>query len=274
MTESRSRGSGEAIHNPQASYWPIVLAAVVSVTVAGLLIHVAVSIVGLVLSVAVLVAWGVQRFPGPAVATRTSAEHPRFPALSNGEAEVEAPIEVSKPHGWWGMVWFIATEAIFFANLIAGYLYLRISSASWPPTGTPHADLLFPSVNTAILLLSGVPAYLGLRAIKRGNVRGLKVGLALAALLGAIFLAGQAYEYATMPLTPQSNIFGAGFFTLTGFHGAHVLAGIVLLVVVSVLAMRGRYSAQRHFAAEFASTYWHFVDAVWIFLFTILYLVR
>lgn len=259
----------------ETSYWPIVLAATLTLTVIGLLVNIAISVVGATLSVVAIVAWGLQRFHGPSeVEDHGPTERVHLPALGPGEAEVETPLEIGRSPGYWGMVWFIATEATFFAFLIAGYVYLRSISQSWPPPGTPHRELLFPGINTVILLLSGVPAYFAHRAIKDGNRKRLGVDLFLAALLGIIFLAGQGYEYLTAGATLQTNVAMAGFFVLTGLHGAHVAAGIGLLLVMLALSRRGRFSPQHHFGIEFASTYWHFVDAVWIFLFTILYLLQ
>ncbi|MBI2953024.1 MAG: heme-copper oxidase subunit III [Chloroflexi bacterium] len=259
----------------QGSHWPIVLAIALTLVLVGLTTVLVISLAGLALALVALVAWVAQRFQGPSLVDHAPASVLNGASQGAGEAVFEAPLEVfTIQSSRWGLVWFIASEAIFFANLIAAYLYLRVSSQTWPPAGGPHLDLLFPSVNTAILLLSGIPAYYAHRAIKRGDIRGLRIGLVLAALLGAVFLVGQGYEYLTAGFTIRTNVFTAAFFTLTGFHGAHVAAGIGILLTVFLLSLRGRFSAQRNFAVEVASTYWHFVDIVWIVLFTILYLAQ
>lgn len=257
---------------PHGSVWPIALAATLTIAVVGLMVNVTIAVVGAVLSVAAIILWVTQRFHGPgAMPEGHTGEVGATPTAQKAAAEAALPVRSSN---WWGMVWFIATEATFFAFLIAGYVYLRAVSPVWPPPGTPKAELLFPSINTVILLLSGVPAYFAQGAIRNGNQKGLRVGLLLSALLGAIFLAGQVYEYATASFGLTTSVFGAGFFVLTGFHGAHVLAGITMLLVALVMSLGGRFSPEHHFGVEFASTYWHFVDLVWILLFTVLYLAR
>ncbi|TAK35184.1 MAG: heme-copper oxidase subunit III [Chloroflexota bacterium] len=271
---TRQQAATEEVHAQQFSYWPIILAAAVSLIFVGVIVNLVVTAIGVVIAVVAMVGWALQGFQAAPEEPRVRAEKVHLPARGEGAAAIEAPVEIRRDASWWGLVWFIATEAVFFANLIAGYLYLRASSTTWPPVGTPQPELLFPIVNTIILLLSGVPAYFAQRAIKRGNFRGLQIGLVLAAVMGAIFLAGQGYEYMILGLAFGDNTFATGFFVLTGFHGLHVIVGIGLLITVTIFSMRGGYSARNAFPVEVASTYWHFVDVVWIFLFTTLYLAR
>ena len=174
--------------------------------------------------------------------------------------------------GWYGMVFFLASEAVFFANLIASYLYLRVRAGSSWPTHINTADLLLPAVNTLILLSSSFPMHFAARAITRGNKKALRNGLFLTALLGAIFLGGQAWEYTHASFGPGTDIFGSVFFTLTGFHGAHVTAGVIFLLVTAARATRGDFTKERHFMVTAAEMYWHFVDAVWVLLFALIYL--
>jgi cytochrome c oxidase subunit 3 len=180
---------------------------------------------------------------------------------------------VARPIGWYGMVFFIASEAVFFANLIASYLYLRLrSTGAWPPPGE-HVEfnMLLVSINTVILLGSSFPMHFAGRAAARGQKGRLSLFLGLTILMGSTFLSIQAYEYTHSSFGPGSGIFGSSFFTLTGFHGAHVTVGALILLVCFFRSLRGDFSAQRHFAVQAAEMYWHFVDAVWIFLFSILY---
>ena len=282
MTQDQGRTAPQEVHKSETSYWPIVLAGTLTLAGIGVFLNnvdsglsMVVSAVGAVLSIAAVIGWAVERFGGPPETHEAEHGHiDHLPAPGRGQLMTTVPVDIPRSPQWWGLVWFIATEAVFFANLIAGYVYLRATSATWPPTGTPHVELLFPAVNTFILLLSGVPAWYARRAIKKGDRRGLQIGLVLAAILGAIFLAGQGYEYTTLGLALQDSVFAAGFYVLTGFHGAHVVAGIGLLLAVLVFSMRGRYSERSSFGVEVAGTYWHFVDVVWIFLFTSLYIMR
>ena len=173
---------------------------------------------------------------------------------------------------WWGMIFFIASEALIFANIIASFLYLEIRNGSWHlPT-----ELTFPLINTFVLLGSSFPIhYLAGRGIARGNQRNLKLGIFLTILMGAFFLGGQAYEYSGLfgqNFTPQANVFASSFFTLTGFHGLHVTIGLIFLLIVWLRALRGDFTAKKHWAVQAGEMYWHFVDGVWVVVFSTVYL--
>jgi cytochrome c oxidase subunit 3 len=176
---------------------------------------------------------------------------------------------------WWGMMFFIASEALIFANLIAGYLYLEIRNGSWTLPSGEHLDVLFPAINTAILIASSIPARFAGASIAKGNKRGLILGLTGTIILGATFLGGQIYEYTGLfnqGFTLQYKTFGSFFFTLTGFHGMHVTVGLIFLLICLIRALRGDFSQKKHFAVEAGEMYWHFVDVVWIVVFSTVYL--
>jgi cytochrome c oxidase subunit III len=180
-------------------------------------------------------------------------------------------------HGlnWWGMIFFIASEALIFANLIAAYLYLEIRKGSWTLPSGDHLDVVYPAFNTIILLSSSIPAILARRGISKGNRRQLLLGLLGAMILGTIFLGGQVYEYTNLfaqNFNPQYQTFGSAFFTLTGFHGLHVTVGIIFLLIVFIRSLRGSFTPKKYFGVEAAEMYWHFVDLVWIFVFSTVYL--
>lgn len=175
---------------------------------------------------------------------------------------------------WWGMILFIASEALIFANFIAAYLYLEIRNWNTLAFRLP-TELTFPLINTIILICSSFPAHFAGRGIAKGNQRQLKIGLALTILMGAIFLGGQVFEYTGLfgeNFTLDKNIFGSAFFTLTGFHGLHVTIGALFLFICLIRAMRGDFTAKKHFAVQAAEMYWHFVDIVWIVVFSLIYL--
>ena len=176
---------------------------------------------------------------------------------------------------WWGMILFIASEALIFANFIAAYLYLEIRNWNVLVWKLP-SDLTYPIINTIILICSSIPAHIAGRGIARGNQRQLKLGLFFAILMGVIFLGGQVYEYSGLfgehNFTPSKDIFGSSFFTLTGFHGLHVTVGAIFLLICLIRAMRGDFTAKKHFAVQAAEMYWHFVDIVWIVVFSLIYL--
>lgn len=274
MTRQQSHAATDAIHAQQTSYWPVILAAGVTLIFVGVITHLVVTAAGVVVTVVAMLSWALERFQLPPEVTQERTETVRLPGREEGVTEVETPVEITRSANRWGLIWFIATEAVFFANLLAGYIYLRASSATWPPVGTPELELAFPIVNTVILLLSGVPAYYAQQALKKGNRKGFQIGLIVAAAMGAVFLAGQGYEYTTLGLSFGENTFANGFYVLTGFHGLHVIVGIGLLLVVTILSFRRPSAEENAFPIDVASTYWHFVDVVWIFLFTTLYLLR
>ncbi len=195
-------------------------------------------------------------------------------SVAHGEqvrAEEEHEELTGRGINWWGMIFFISSEALIFANLIASYLYLEIRNGSWQlPT-----DLTYPLINTFILLGSSIPIRVAGAGIAAGNQRNLKLGLSLTILMGAAFLGGQVYEYSNLfgqHFTPQATIFGSSFFTLTGFHGLHVTIGLIFLIIVLLRSLRGDFTAKKHWAAQAGEMYWHFVDGVWVFVFSIVYL--
>jgi cytochrome c oxidase subunit 3 len=179
---------------------------------------------------------------------------------------------------WWGMIFFISSEALIFANLIAAFLYLEIRNLpthGWRLPNGDRLDYVYPLINTFILLASSIPARIAGAGAAKGNRRQLLGGLLGTVVLGAIFLGGQIYEYTNLVaqnFTPQFKVFGSAFFTLTGFHGLHVTVGILFLLVVFFRALRGDFSPKNHFAVEAAEMYWHFVDFVWVVVFTTVYL--
>jgi heme/copper-type cytochrome/quinol oxidase subunit 3 len=169
------------------------------------------------------------------------------------------------------MVWTIATEACLFVYLLFSFVYLGAQQRGpWPPQGPLSLSLALP--NTAILLLSSGVYMWGERGIRRGSQTQLRVGLLLTFALGAVFAVIQGIEWHSQSFTAQSDAFGSLFFTITGFHGAHVIVGLLLNAVVQIWAWRGTFTADRHLAVTNAGLYWHFVDIAWLFVFATLYL--
>ena len=173
------------------------------------------------------------------------------------------------------MIFFIASEAAIFGSFFAALIYARAHAPAWPPPGMPHFEILVPAVNTFILLFSSVTLHLGHSAVEKGRRDGVIASILMTISLGAIFLCGQAYEYGFLngsAFNIKSGIFGCTFFVLTGFHGLHVLLGLIFLNVVYGAVLRGQITPQQHFPFKAASWYWHFVDVVWVFVFSIVYL--
>jgi cytochrome c oxidase subunit III len=176
-----------------------------------------------------------------------------------------------------GMVLFIASEVMFFGGLFGAYFTIRSAAPEWPPPDTPHLSTPYAAVLTAILVSSSVTMQFGVWAIRKNNQRRLILFLAVSLLLGATFLTMQALEYANLieeGMTLSSGVFGSTFYTLTGFHGAHVAGGAAFILIVLLRARSGQFTARYHDTVEMASYYWHFVDVVWIGLFSTIYLLR
>jgi heme/copper-type cytochrome/quinol oxidase subunit 3 len=172
--------------------------------------------------------------------------------------------------GFWGMMLLIATEASLFAYLLFSYFYLgSMATGPWPPDGSPSLKLVIP--NTILLLLSSGTMYWAESGIRRGEKGRLRIGLLATLLLGIVFLVIQGIEYSKKHFTPTTSAYGSLFFTITGFHGAHVFVGLLMIAVISVRAFLGHFGAGRHEAVTNVSWYWHFVDVVWLCVFTSLY---
>lgn len=201
----------------------------------------------------------------------------------------------------WGMVWFIASEVVFFGAFFFALAYTRIISVpelgnmetlhgstlwpgfsgAWPSSGpkgpqfTPMAAWGIPALNTALLLSSGATVTWAHWGVLGNRRRQLIAGLALTVLLGTVFLGFQAYEYhhayTGLGLTLGAGVYGATFFMLTGFHGFHVTLGVIMLSVVLIRSIKGHFDADDHFAFEGVAWYWHFVDVVWLLLFVFVY---
>ncbi|MEP7055699.1 MAG: heme-copper oxidase subunit III [Actinomycetota bacterium] len=198
--------------------------------------------------------------------------------MSTIAATPETAVEGGRPSGMsmplLGMVLFIASEVMFFGGLFGAYFNIRANQHPWPPVGLEHLNWHLPAVFTSVLILSSFTLHQALHAIRRGDQRGLIRWTLITLVLGATFLAGQLYDYSTLDFTIRDGVYGTTFYTLTGFHGAHVFAGLCYLFIVLVRGSTGQFTKFSHAAVEGASLYWHFVDVVWIVLFLILYVLR
>lgn len=193
----------------------------------------------------------------------------------------------------WGMVWFIFSEVMFFAGFFGALFYARniavpwLAEAQllwpgyngqWPTSGpgiteafTPMGAWGIPAINTLILLSSGATVTWAHWGMKRGSRSQIKLGLILTIVLGLVFLALQAHEYAEAAFTIKTGIYGATFYMLTGFHGLHVTLGAIMLTVITGRVFAGHFTPEHHFGFEAVSWYWHFVDVVWLLLFIFVY---
>jgi heme/copper-type cytochrome/quinol oxidase subunit 3 len=174
---------------------------------------------------------------------------------------------------------FLGSDCLLFGALISTYLLLRHRSISGPVELRDPAnifDIPFTSVSSFVLLFSSLTMALAVGAIHRGDVRRCRTFLLTTALLGSVFIGGQVYEFTSFVhegLGYTTNILGSAFYTLTGFHGVHVSVGIMFLTAMFVMSLRGTLGPDRAETVEIFGLYWHFVDIVWILIFTIVYLI-
>ena len=169
---------------------------------------------------------------------------------------------------------FLGSEVMFFTGLIGAYIVLRFGQPDWPdPARTLNVPLT--ATNTFLLICSSVTLVWALQNIQGGDQKKGFYGLLATTLIGAGFVGVQVYEYIKLMsegVLPSANIFGSCFYIMTGFHGAHVLGGVILLAVLTVMSALGKFSPTNYAAVENSGLYWHFVDLVWIILFAIVYL--
>jgi cytochrome c oxidase subunit III len=172
-----------------------------------------------------------------------------------------------------GMLLFIASEIMLFGSFFTAYFFVRVvnGAAEWPPAPF-HLPVFVAGVNTIILLTSSFTMHWALQAIKRGNRAGLQAGLVLTLALGLTFLLTQIREYSRIGFAPHDGAFGSVFFGLTGLHGAHVFIGLTILTFATVRAFRGHFTAEEHRGVEIPGIYWHFVDVMWIVVYTTVYI--
>src|SRR3954466_1229560 len=187
-------------------------------------------------------------------------------------------------HGWTqtgvsseklGMWVCLGSECLLFGGLISTYLLYKSTAAEGP---APHQlyDIPFTSVSSFVLLMSSMTMVLALSAIQRGDHQRLRLWLVTTALLGSTFIAGQVYEFTSFVkegMGYTTNTASSAFYTLTGFHGVHVSLGIVMLMSLFMMSLRGRLPQARAEVVEIVGLYWHFVDVVWILIFTVVYLI-
>jgi heme/copper-type cytochrome/quinol oxidase subunit 3 len=200
-------------------------------------------------------------------------------ASSGSHTEIEAghpPTSTGLSNEKVAMWAFLGSECLLFGSLISTYLLFK--GQSQPGTISPEDvfDIPYTSVSSFVLLMSSLTMVLALAAIQRGDHRLTRVWLLTTALLGASFVAGQAYEFTVFVregMNLRVNLFSSSFFVLTGFHGAHVTIGVLMLLSLYSLSLRGKLPASKAETVELVGLYWHFVDVVWIVIFTLIYLI-
>ena len=191
------------------------------------------------------------------------AEHHHGPPAAHKSSRVEAPTL--------GMMLFIISEVMIFGAFFTAYFFIRVVNHDpWPAPGTSLPESV-AGINTAILLSSSLTIHWALTSIKKGNRFGLRAGMLTTFLLGVTFLTIQINEYIHIGFAPHDAAQGTIFYALTGLHGAHVFIGLCMLLMVTIRAFRGHYSAEHHQGMEVPGIYWHFVDVMWVVVYTSVY---
>jgi len=211
------------------------------------------------------------------------------PTLAAGfDPSFDPAVDLPKPHhpiydydsgppvhrGKFAIWLFLATEIMFFTGLIGSYIVIRMGAASWPD---PEQRLAVgvTALNTFLLICSSATMVMGVEKAMQGDRGGLLRWLGLTILIGATFVSIQAYEYTELVhngSTPNVDLFWSTFYAMTGFHGLHVTAGVIWLAIVWLATLFGKITKENYMKVELAGLYWHFVDLVWVLLFTIVYL--
>jgi cytochrome c oxidase subunit 3 len=197
-------------------------------------------------------------------ATHAVHDEHHGPPAANVSSRVEAQ--------FLGMLLFIISEIMLFGAFFTAYFFIRVvGEADWPARGD-ELPVAIAGVNTAILLSSSFTMHWALEGARNENRNAMRMGLLTTALLGLTFLTIQVNEYVHLGFAPHDNAQGTIFYGLTGLHGAHVFVGLTLLTFATVRAFRGHFTAKEHRGVEVPGIYWHFVDVMWIFVYSTLYL--
>jgi cytochrome c oxidase subunit 3/cytochrome o ubiquinol oxidase subunit 3 len=272
--DARGRGLADAealgvargpIHMPEPSAWPLLTALALVVMTAGALVHVAVMVLGALLALAAVLAFALELHPARADggAHHAHGEDPHVGATGLDHRKI-------------GVWTFIGSECLFFGTLISTYMVYRGRSLAGP---YPQEILSIPlvSVSTFVLLMSSLTMVLAVAAIQQGAIMATRRWLVATVLLGGLFLAGQVYEFNHFVhegLGLTTNLFAGTFYVMVGFHGAHVTVGVIWLLTLVYLLVRGRLGRRQEALVDSAGLYWHFVDVVWIAIFTLVYLIQ
>ncbi len=270
-------GSGikHPYHMPDPSPWPIIGSIGAFLTAFGLILYLHPDLLGTTLrpTIAAFKAWTI--LPGLLLVLFTMYSWWAVVVSESRTPGVHSP--VVRLGLRYGMFLFISSEVMFFLAFFWAFFHFSLypehaNSATWPPEGIHVFDPWdLPFLNTLILLTSGTTVTWAHHALREGNRQSLIYGLALTVVLGMLFTACQAYEYAHAAFGFKDGIYSSTFYMATGFHGFHVLVGTIFLAVCLFRAMKGHFTPERHFGFEAAAWYWHFVDVVWIFLFICIY---
>ncbi len=248
-------------HAPQPSFWPILLAGGMGAVVFFVfLVYLGVPLAGILLAAAIL---------GSLVAASGWAN-----TIAVERRRMD-PVQTNKDLTR-GFFFFLASEAMIFVSYFEYLYYTHFTSAQWPPAGMPRLETTLPGIATLILVGSSFTLNWGIHAFLSGRKSAAKNWILLTIAMGIVFLGMQGFEWGflngVMGFTITTGAYSAAYFLMTGFHGAHVTVGLIMLGLVYWRMEKGEYTQQYHMSLKAAEYYWHFVDIVWVFLFFSLYL--
>ena len=193
-----------------------------------------------------------------------TVDHAAHPPVAHQSSRVDARTL--------GMFLFIASEIMLFGAFFTAYFFVRVVNGTPWPTPPFHLPIFVAFINTCILVTSSFTMHWALQSVKRGNAYGLRAGLLLTFLMGLTFLISQGLEYSRVGFAPKDGAFATIFYCLTGLHGAHVFVGLSILAFMTTRAFRGHFSPEDHRGVEIGGIYWHFVDVMWIVVYTTVYI--
>lgn len=191
--------------------------------------------------------------------------------VSTNVAELPQFVPATRAVSGWAIIFVLIIELTLFATLISSYFYLRAAVPDWPPGDIPLPDLLFPTLNGLFFLLSVLPVALSVRKIKQGNPQAMMRNLAIACVMGLIFLGLTGYEYSQFAYDWTANVYASLVWTIVIIHGLHVFSGLLMMGAVWVAAYQGIFNQTRHAAVEGNAWFWYFGVAIWVPLYVVLY---
>ena len=195
------------------------------------------------------------------------------PLLTAPAASSHAPAAEAHPdHRMFGFIVFLLSESVVFLSFFAGYIVYKTTTPNWLPVGVTGLDVREPAINTVVLVSSSFVIYIAERYLHDKNLWGFRIFWLLTMAMGIYFLYGQAVEWSGLPFGFTDGVFGGAFYLLTGFHGLHVMTGVLLqLIMLGRSFIPGNYDHSEYGTAA-TSLFWHFVDVIWIILFVLIYI--
>jgi len=175
-------------------------------------------------------------------------------------------------HNLTGFIIFLCSESIIFLAFFTGYAVLKLTSPEWLPQGVNGLELKMPLINTIVLVSSSFVAYIAERYLHKSNLWGFRIAWLLTMIMGSYFVYGQYIEWSELAFGLDSGVFGGTFYLLTGFHGLHVITGILLMGLMLVRSFLPRNYEKGEMGVTSVSLFWHFVDVIWIILFILIYI--